>query len=293
MGTGVFDFYVNRTQGNPLNVKVARAQCEIDAGIENNNSVVIIEAKNIVHPDFHIRQLYYPFRLWENKVKKPIRLVFAVYSNQIYRLFEYRFEDKMNYSSIYLVNEKNYSLQDTSIENSDLKSACDRTKEKYDDDQSKTDIPFIQANSFERVISLMEILNEEPKTTEEIAEIMQFEMRQSDYYFNAGRYLGLFNKNEYYDEDGQPTRKVELTCLGRDVLNLKYKERQLRLVELILEHKIFKELFVYAFNSGELPFSKFIESKMREYNVCNEGQIPRRASSVLAWLKWIFNLTKI
>ena len=37
------------------------------------------------------------------------------------------------------------------------------------------------------MISLMEILFEEDKTTEEIAEIMQFDLRQSDYYYNAGK----------------------------------------------------------------------------------------------------------
>ena len=36
-----------------------------------------------------------------------------------------------------------------------------------------------------------------------------------------------------------------------------------------------------------------IENMMRSYNVCNEGQIARRASSVQGWLKWIFNLIKL
>lgn len=35
----------------------------------------------------------------------------------------------------------------------------------YDDNQNNTNIPFIQANSFEKIISLMEILFEENKTT--------------------------------------------------------------------------------------------------------------------------------
>ncbi|MGI6743045.1 MAG: type II restriction enzyme [Eubacteriales bacterium] len=292
MGTGTFDFKVDRYNGRPLHIDVDRAQCEIDAGIENNSSVVIIEAKNVVYPDLNIRQLYYPFRLWESKLKKPIRLIYTVFSNQIYRLFEYRFEDKMNYSSIYLVNEKNYSLQDTNIENSDLKAVYDRTEVIYDDNQSKTKTPFVQANSFERVISFMEILNEETKTPEEMAEIMQFDIRQSGYYFNAGKYLGLFEKNEYDDGYGQVIN-IELTKLGKDVCRLNYKERQLKLVELILKHRIFNDFFVVVYNTGELPSKEIIEDRMRKYNVCNEGQIERRASSVLAWLKWIFNLTKI
>lgn len=110
MGTGNFDFYVDTFYGGKQNIHVSKAQCEIDGGFENDDSVVIIEAKNVVHRDFHIRQLYYPYRLWKEKVKKPIRLVFSVYSNMIYRLFEYRFDEIEDYSSISLVKSKNYSL---------------------------------------------------------------------------------------------------------------------------------------------------------------------------------------
>ena len=182
MVTGTFSFRVDRHRGSSFKVDVEKAQCEIDGGMENNNSVVILEAKNVVHPDFHIRQLYYPYRLWASKVVKPIRLVFSIYSNQIYRLFEYVFEDKDNYSSIRLVKSKNYSLQDTKITLNELYDVYSDVEVIYDDNLNNTNIPFIQANSFERIISLMEILFEENKTTEEIAETMKFDLRQSDYY---------------------------------------------------------------------------------------------------------------
>ena len=131
MSTGVFSFYVDRHRGTSLNVNVNKAQCEIDGGVENSNSVVILEAKNVVRSDFHIRQLYYPYRLWKNKVNKPIRLVFLIYSNQIYRLFEYRFTDIKNYSSIELVRTKNYSLQDTDISLLDLYNVYENTHVNY------------------------------------------------------------------------------------------------------------------------------------------------------------------
>lgn len=291
MGTGVFNFRVNRYRRSSINVDVKNAQCEIDGGMENNNSVVILEAKNVIHPDFHIRQLYYPFRLWENKVQKPIRLVFSIYSNQIYRLFEYRFEDKNDYSSIKLVKTKNYSLQDTKIEFSELYEVYKKVKVIYDDDQNKTDIPFIQANSFERIISLMEILYEDEKSTEEIAEIMQFDIRQSDYYYNAGRYLGLFEKRSLKEK--KSIKKISLTKLGKEVVKLKYKKRQLKLVELILKHEIFNKLFKNVYDNGLLPTIEEIRSIMRKNNVCNTDLINRRSSSVYSWIKWIFNLQNI
>lgn len=292
MGTGIFSFRVDRHRGTTFEVDVKNAQCEIDGGMENNNSVVILEAKNVVHPDFHVRQLYYPYRLWESKIEKPIRLVFSIYSNQIYRLFEYKFEDKDNYSSIRLVKSKNYSLQDTDIALNELYDVYSDVKVIYDDNQNNINIPFIQANSFERIISLMEILFEEDKSTEEIAEIMQFDLRQSDYYYNAGKYLGLFEKKDVADEE-KIVKKVSLSTLGKDTVKLRYKERQLKLVRLILEHEIFNKLFTKVYNSGELPTKEEIQEIMRENNVCNDGQIVRRSSSVYSWLKWIFNLQNI
>ena len=162
----------------------------------------------------------------------------------------------------------------------------------YNDNQNNTDIPFIQANSFERIISLMEILSEEDKTTEEIADIMQFDLRQSDYYYNAGKYLGLFEKVDIEDE-GKTIKKVSLSKLGKDTVKLRYKERQLKLVGLILQHDIFYRLFINVYNSGELPTKEEIQNIMRNNNICNASQIVRRSSSVYSWVKWIFNLQNI
>lgn len=288
MGTGVFDFRVDTARGIKRELHVENAQCEIDGGFENARSVVILEAKNVVHPDFHIRQLYYPYRLWRTRVKKPIRLVFSVYSNLIYRLFEYRFADPEDYSSIELVQAKNYSLQDTKISLRELIEVRQRTRIRTDDSMEQTNVPFIQANSMERVISLLENLYGNPMTPGQIAELMDFDPRQSDYYYNAGRYLGLFEKK---NAEGQAL--VSLTNPGEKVFRMDYKPRQLKLVELILEHRIFAEFFDMGAKTGRYPDKKVIGQRMRELHVCSEGQIARRASSVERWLEWIFNLTRL
>ena len=288
MGTGCCTFEVDTHRGIKQKICVNNAQCEIDGGFENEASVVIMEAKNVVHEDFHIRQLYYPYRLWKDKVKKPIRLIFSVYSNRIYRLFEYRFKIPEDYSSIELVKSKNYSLQDTKITKEDLWEVRNHTTTRTDDDMNDTDIPFIQANSMDRIISLLENLYENPMTGLQIAELMDFEPRQSDYYFNAGRYLGLFEKHA---DDKQ--RIVSLTPLGEKVFRLNYKKRQLKLVELILEHEIFGAFFDSMMLTGQLPDKNKIADEMRRLHVCNESQIVRRAGSVSGWLKWMNNLTNL
>jgi len=286
MGTGQFDFFVDSVKKLKRHIYVNSAQCEIDGGFENDDSVVILEAKNVVHKDFHVRQLYYPYRVWKNKVKKPIRLVFSIYSNKIYRLFEYAFEDINDYSSIKLLQSKNYSLENTTITIIDILDTRKKTKVKYNDDMNDTSLaPFIQADNFDRVISLLENLYESPMSTYDVAELMQFQLRQSDYYFNAGKYLGLFEKIE---EDKQVV--ISLTELGKQVYKLDYKNRQLKLVSLMLEHQIISEFFDYCIENGELPTKQEIENRMRELNVCGESLINRRASSVFSWLHWLFDL---
>ena len=200
MGSGNFEFYVSDYQKSepiekkPL-IQVQNSQVEIDGGFENENVFTLIEGKNVVHSNFLIRQLYYPARLWAEKIHKPIRPVFMVYSNNIFRLLEYEFTDLRYYNSLRLVQERNYSLEEIEITLDDLYDVWARTKVK-----PEPAVTFIQADSFYKVISLVERLNENPMTGGEIAQLFGFKERQSDYYFNACRYLGLAEKQT--DEDG-------------------------------------------------------------------------------------------
>ena len=123
---------------------------------------------------------------------------------------------------------------------------------------------------------------------------MLFEPRQSNYYFNAGRYLGLLEKKKKYNKDNDKyITNVYVTDYAKKILKLKYKERQLKYVKLILEHKIFNEFFIESYNTGVLPEKELVKKRMKELNVCGEKLIDRRSGSVIGWLNWIFNLTKL
>ena len=289
MGTGCFNFEVNTHRNIKRRISVNNAQCEIDGGFENDTEVVILEAKNVLHKDFHIRQLYYPYRLWKNKVRKPIRLVFSVYSNMIYRLFEYRFNSLEDYTSIELIQTKNFSLQDIHISLSDLIDVRRNTNVTKSDNINETDIPFIQADSVDRLISLLENMENNPMTAEQIIELMNFVERQYNYYVSAGIYLGIFER-EFEN------RTTKLTDIGVLLCRMTYKPRQLKLVSLMLEHEIFAYFFDYIIdNNGDFPDKQQVCNKMKELNVCNnsESTIGRRSSSVLSWLKWIFTLPNL
>ncbi len=285
MSSGMFGFNVS-DYSNRLNIadmpyiKVMNSQVEIDGGFENQNIFSIIEGKNVVHNNFLIRQLYYPTRLWRAEISKPIRPVFMIYSNNVFRLLEYEFTNLRYYNSLKLVQERKYSLEDIDITLDNLVEVWRGT-----DIESEPKVTFIQADSFHKVISLVEHLNENSMSTIEIAELFGFKERQSDYYFNACKYLGLAEKLP--TDDGV---KVCITGLGRHLLRMKYKERQLEYVRLILKHQIFHDLFEVIIRTGDIPDKKYIVNKMRELQVCGKNLIDRRSSSVRGWLYWILML---
>lgn len=290
MGTGDFQFTVNRysDSSEPLKISVRRAQLEIDGGFENNDSVIIMEAKNVLHPDFHIRQLYYPYRLWKTKIHKPIRLVFSQYSNLIFRLFEYEFANPEDYSSIRLLKQKEYSLQDTRITWLDLKRLYAEARiETTDNNEDNHHVPFIQANNFNTVITLLERLGSADWTdgadSAQIADFMEFDPRQSNYYSAAGEYLGLFDRS---------TRNLtKLSELGRQVLAMPYKQRQLTFVRQMLKHEIFYRLIGSLLQSKEISSLEIVQKIMNELSICSSpATARRRASTVINWMRWILSL---
>lgn len=232
MGSGNFEFKINKNEGKNeyVNVTVQNSRIEIDGGFEGVNSLALIEAKNVISDDFMVRQLYYPYRLWKSKINKPVRPIYMVYSNGIFNVYEYKFENDEDYSSIKLVKSKKYSIEDTDIEIADIENIFNNIKSYTKEPR----IAFPQADSFERVINLCELLSEEPKSKNEITENYAFDERQTNYYTDAGRYLGLISKE-------RKDRNIifDLTDTGRKILKLRYKQRQLEYVKLILKHKVF------------------------------------------------------
>lgn len=289
MGSGNFEFKINKKDNETeyINVAVQNSRIEIDGGFEGINSLALVEAKNFISDDFMVRQLYYPYRLWKSKVNKPVRPVYMVYSNGIFNVYEYKFEDDEDYSSIKFVKSKKYSIEDTEIDIQDIQDVFNNINE-FD---IEPEIAFPQADSFERVINLCELLLDDSMTKSDITENYAFDERQTTYYTDAARYLGLVYKNKV---DGNIV--FELTELGRKVLNLRYKQRQLEFVKLILKHKAFYDyLSLYLENSDKPTTFDTIEIMKHcdLYNIESESTYKRRASTIRGWIEWILDLTRI
>ncbi len=282
MSSGDFGFDIDTSFGKQY-VKVSNSQIEIDAAYEGINYLSLFEAKRDLSDDFLVRQLYYPFRVWSSRVTKTVKPIFLIFSNGVFNLYQYQFDEPRNYNSLRLVKQKNYVIA-TEITLADIENLL-RTMPTV----QEPEISFPQANSMSRIINLMELLNEKPMTKQDITSEYAFDERQTNYYTDAGRYLDLMDKGR--DEDGNIL--FQLSSRGRHIMSLEYKERQLAIVAQILKHKAFKETLKLHLQCGEMPDTQTVVQIMRQsdlYHVEAESTYVRRSSTIVGWINWILSI---
>lgn len=279
-----FDFGINSAKGL-YKIDVENAQIEIDGGYEGDYSLNLIEAKNYISDDFLIRQLYYPYKLWSGKINKQIRPIFLTYTNGTFHLREYAFTDINHYNSLVLVRQKKYSVQEGTFNLETIQELLDKTKA-----VKEPEIPFPQADSFDRVINLCELLKEKDFITkEDITQNYDFDARQTDYYSNAGKYLGLL-------DTGRDSVSGQIGCYltkkGKELFNINLIDRQKEFVKIILSHSAFKMTLKLYLESGEIPNKNEIVEIMKGsnlYNIESDSTYFRRASTIIGWINWIMN----
>ncbi len=282
MSSQSFNFKIN-SRKSLLNIDVNNSQIEIDGGYEGIESLNLIEAKNSISKDFLIRQVFYPYKLWKNKVSKKVRPLFLTYSNGIFHFKEYVFEDPTHYNSIKLIREKKYAIRDGAINLEFIQKTLNQIKI-----VKEPSIPFPQADSFERVINLCELLNENKVLNREyITDNYDFNVRQTNYYTDAGRYLGLIDKKQ---DNGEII--YFLSDNGQKLFNLSIIDRQVKFIELILSHLVFNKALNLYFNKSESPNKDEIVEIMKQsdlYNVNSESTFKRRSSTISSWINWILD----
>lgn len=284
MGSGDFDFYIGSAgKSRPLSVR--GAQIEIDAAYEGAHCLALIEAKCSRSRDFLVRQLYYPYRTWRDRIEKNVRPVFFIFTGGVFYLYEYRFADPMRYDSIELLQSRAYRL-DTGICAGDIALLLRDTQVCAE----PPDVPFPQANSLERLVNLLELLADEPMLHEEITAQYLFSPRQTGYYTDAGRYLGLVKKKH------TPRGMVfALSERGERLMRLGLRQRQLALAGAVLEHAPFHRLLTLWLETGKAPESSQIVSVLKDAaprRVSAFSTYERRASSVASWLQWVMALAR-
>lgn len=282
MSSGSFGFDIETLSG-VKHVDVNNSQIEIDAAYEGLESLSLFEAKRDLADDFLIRQLYYPFRVWSGRVTKRIKPVFLIFSNGVFNLYQYQFEDPQNYNSLRLVRRKNYVIS-AKISLTDIENIL-RTVPPA----REPDISFPQADRMSRIVNLIELLNGNPMTKQDITSEYAFDERQTNYYTDAGRYLGLIDKSR----DGEGNILFQLSALGRHIMKLEYRERQLAIVTRILAHRVFSETMKRYLQCKEIPDKKTVIQIMKNaglYHVEADSTYFRRSGTVICWLNWILKL---
>ena len=282
MSSGEFNFNIDTASGTK-SIAVNNSQIEIDAAYEGIQYLSLFEAKRDLSDDFLVRQLYYPYRVWSNRVTKPVKPVFLIFSNGVFNLYQYQFSDPQSYNSLQLVKQKNYVIA-TEICLADIENLLKNVVE-----VQEPVISFPQANSMTRIINLIELLYEKPMTKQDITSEYAFDERQTNYYTDAGRYLGLIDKG--HDDD----RNIlfQLSPQGKYIMGLEYKARQLAIVSQILSHKVFRETLKLHLQCGEMPDAQTIVQIMKGaslYNVKADSTYFRRSSTIVGWVNWILSI---
>lgn len=290
MSAGTFDYFIRDVRtGGLIEIKVANPQCEIDGGFEGPTQFAIVEAKNETVDDFLVRQLYYPYRLWLDRTRKQIVPVFMAYSNDVFSFYLFRVESQLHYNSLEMIGHRKFQIGSSEIELADIVKALDRVRIIPEPEG----VPFPQADSFVRIVDLLTQLHASGSLSQEdITTNHAFDRRQSQYYTNAGRYLGLIDRR--YSREAGVT--YSLTRRGAEIMSRRSASRNLALAETILEHGIFNDTVrLYLDQAGRPSANQVIEiMRAADLGLDREGNstIPRRAQTVLSWVDWMIRLTR-
>jgi hypothetical protein len=291
MSAGSFGYSISNNQtGNQHQIRVEGAQLEIDSGFEGHSTFAIFEAKNQKVDDFLVRQLYYPYRLWKGRTSKQVVPVFMYYSNatSVFSFFVFRFTDEGRYNSIELVRQRKYQIVASDIDLTTIYEALERVQVRPE----PGDVPFPQADTFDRIIDLLSQLYgaRTPLSQDFITTNYAFNLRQTQYYTQAAHYLGLVERHHSREEGVT----YSLTERGTSIMAQHPQARNLGLVECILEHKVFNRMLRLYFEQETRPTVEQIVGIMLEARLRISGTTPaRRAQTVLAWGDWIMKLTRL
>lgn len=263
--SGSFSFRVNHSE-----INVNGTQIEVDLGLEGEDCIVLLEAKARKMNDFIIRQLYYPYRRFQNlQVNKKIIPVFFTYDNasDTYNFWIYEFTNLTDYNSIRLVDKLSYKIAtEDEIVLNDIQPIAITYKDI---------IP--QANDLDKVMELVFKVSEGLIDAKKIAEHFNFDKRQSSYYREAAEALGLVNQNK---------NQYELTAAGAHLTSLQAQERNVYFMQVLSNFTLIRE-GINALKQGRAMNKTYLEKLITEHSNLSDSTIRRRASSLISWYKWI------
>lgn len=273
-----FEFEFRGTSGASRFVAEG-VQIEVDSGLEGE-SIHLIEGKLGTRDNFHIRQLYYPLRMWREEVpRKNATAVFMTWSNRRFALRRFEFDPLDKYHAIRLAASTDYVL-DEEHETPSLARILEQTSR----ERLPADVPFPQADDMRKVVDVVDAVGKGCRTQDRIAALYDFNKRQADYYGNAATFLGLL-------EHGRG--EFSLSSAGRAFLVSGLEKRNALVVSRLAALPVLRPALAWVVENNALPeldvVCEWIESSTRL-----TGATPRRrALTVLSWARWAAGVTGV
>lgn len=299
MRTGDFWFYINLFNSNEKRkITVSHAQIEIDAAYESENELVLIEAKNQMSDDFIVRQLFYPYRKFMQVTKKKIRLIFLVYADNTYTLYEYKFSDPDNYNSLDVAHIESYVFETEMSKQDVLNASTLYTK-------------FVLSNPFPHAIDFQNVdktllafksNKEELKLTKSsIAERCELTAHDVDICIETLIYFELLEKDIN-------TEEYHLSIGGIPCVNMGKRERFLNFIFLMRLDQTFEKVLKASFKIehpiGEIGVLSIIKIETLKSNLLSIVKkefrksltsaltADEKAKTLNSWITWIFGNIK-
>lgn len=141
-------------------------------------------------------------------------------------------------------------------------------------------IPFPQANDLDRVFNILDLLNNNGLSKDDVADLFSINSRQGDYYLNALLYLGLVNKYNvkfFLSEKG-----IELKKMGS---NLRKFEFCMHILSYELFHSAYKLLKIERSLTSKEKIRELIMEMYQEK--MSDATLDRRTGTVIRWINWV------
>ncbi|MDD7607641.1 MAG: hypothetical protein SPJ52_04340 [Candidatus Enterosoma sp.] len=139
-------------------------------------------------------------------------------------------------------------------------------------------IPFPQADDFNKVITLLNIDSENNLKNKSKVSILfdGIADRQVQYYLSACMYLGFIDE------------KKEFTPLGKKLRSLSRTEQEIELAQMIVSHDIFGHVyFLEKRLETKLDRNYVIELLKTYVKFESEEMYKRRSQTIIKWIEWI------
>ena len=202
----------------------------------------------------------------------------------VYNISEYEFAELDNFSSIQLKSNHLFTIGSFTF----TPSTVIELVEQGPIELTSESAPFPQADDVSKYEQILELMAEGPVSKQSLADHFEFDERQSDYYSNALRFLGLAVRTN--------PGEINLSSIGSDYIKAEGRERKEILIRQMSQLESFRWLVkMDDFDSRNFDRSKLFPIMERDFEHifeadASESVIRRRASTIVSWVSWVHSI---